>query len=256
MAGRYDRPGGPFEPHSGTRYVYSRIGDIAYKRLTRTITVPAGGANLSFWVSHDTEAEWDHFFVEAHTAGQEDWTTLPDANLHTTHGRRAIAVSAGWRRAAPAPRPLPDLNADGTCTPHRTTRPGAWNASSGTSGGWQQWNVDLSDYADGQVEISLTYVSDWSVQGLGVFLDDIEVSTGEGSTDFETDLGGWTITGPAEGSAPNPNNFEHITGAGFPEAAVVATERHPVHGLRLRGDLRCRHPREVMGRAVDYLLPE
>ena len=56
-----------------------------------------------------------------------------------------------------------------------------------------------------------------------MFIDDIAVSTGEGSTDFEADLGGWTVTGPPEGSAPNTNNFVRITGAGFPEAAVVAT---------------------------------
>ena len=27
---------------------------------------------------------WDHVFVEAHTVGQDDWTTLPDLNGHTT----------------------------------------------------------------------------------------------------------------------------------------------------------------------------
>jgi hypothetical protein len=93
VADRYDRPAGPFEPHSGECYVYSQIGGISYKRLTRTINVPAGGANLSFWVSHDTEAEWDHFFVEARTPGQVDWTTLPDVNLQPAR-RQARAV---WR---------------------------------------------------------------------------------------------------------------------------------------------------------------
>ena len=95
MAGRYDRPGGPFDPHSGSQYVYSQIADISYKRLTRTITVPSGGASLSFWVSHDTEVEWDHFFVEARTPGQEDWTTLPDANLHTTQSTGQSCPRAG-----------------------------------------------------------------------------------------------------------------------------------------------------------------
>ena len=96
VAGRYDRPGGPFDPHSGSQYVYSQIADISYKRLTRTITVPSGGASLSFWVSHDTEVEWDHFFVEARTPGQEDWTTLPDANLHTTQST-GQSCPEGWR---------------------------------------------------------------------------------------------------------------------------------------------------------------
>ena len=47
-------------------------------------TCPAGGAQLSFWVARDTEPAWDYFFVEAHTAGADDWTTLPDLNGHTS----------------------------------------------------------------------------------------------------------------------------------------------------------------------------
>ena len=42
---RYDKPGGPFEPHTGDHYVYSQIADVSYKRLTREIPVPAGGGN-------------------------------------------------------------------------------------------------------------------------------------------------------------------------------------------------------------------
>ena len=38
---RYDKPGGPFDPHTGTQYVYSQIADVSYKRLTREIAVPA-----------------------------------------------------------------------------------------------------------------------------------------------------------------------------------------------------------------------
>ena len=44
---RWDRPGGPFDPHTGTQYVYSQIADVSYKRLTREIAVPAGGGDLS-----------------------------------------------------------------------------------------------------------------------------------------------------------------------------------------------------------------
>jgi hypothetical protein len=54
-AARYDRPGGPFDPHTGDHYVYSQIADVSYKQLTRTIDVPAGGGKLSFWTSYDTE---------------------------------------------------------------------------------------------------------------------------------------------------------------------------------------------------------
>jgi hypothetical protein len=256
VAGRYDRPGGPFAPHSGAQYVYSGIADVSYKRLTLTITVPAGGATLSFWSSRDTEAEWDHFLVEARTPGQDDWTTLPDQNGHTTTSV-GQSCPAGWRELHP------HLDHYQTFTPGTETQPpsctatgttGTWNAASGGSAGWQQWTVDLSAYAGGQVEVSLAYVSDWATQGLGVFLDDIEVSTGEGSTDFEADLGGWEVTGPPEGSAPNTNTFTRTTAAGFPEAAVVATEDTLYMGFGLEGITDASTRRQLLGRAVDYLL--
>ncbi len=56
-------------PTTGDQFAYSQQGDFAYKRLTRTIAVPASGAQLSFWVDYETEKLWDYVFVEAHTAG-------------------------------------------------------------------------------------------------------------------------------------------------------------------------------------------
>jgi len=45
---RYDKPGGPFDPHTGEQYVYSQIADVSYKRLTREIAVPATGGSMTF----------------------------------------------------------------------------------------------------------------------------------------------------------------------------------------------------------------
>ena len=47
--------------------------------------------------------------------------------------------------------------------------------------------VDLDAYAGGQVEISISYASDWATQGLGVFVDDMSLPDGSGSTSFEGD---------------------------------------------------------------------
>ena len=41
-------------PTTGDQFAYSQQGDFAYKRLTRTISVPASGAQLSFWVDYVT----------------------------------------------------------------------------------------------------------------------------------------------------------------------------------------------------------
>src|SRR3712207_4757476 len=100
---RWAKPGGPFDPHTGSKYVYSQIADVSYKRLTREIQVPASGGELTFWTSYDTEPDWDYLFVEARTAGGSDWTTLPDANGHTSqstgpdpNGPDVASCPAGW----------------------------------------------------------------------------------------------------------------------------------------------------------------
>jgi Zinc carboxypeptidase len=251
VAAAWDRPGGPFSPHTGDYYLYSQIGDVSYKRLTRTITVPAGGAQMSFWTSYDTEAAWDHLFVEARTAGGDDWTTLPDLNGHTTTAT-GDSCPEGWRDLHPQLDHYQTLNPDGTCSPTGST--GTWNASSGGSGGWQHWNVDLTAYAGTQVEVSIAYASDWATQGLGVFVDDITVTTGEGTTSFESGVDGWTATGPPAGSAPNGNNFIRTTAAGFPEGAVVKTADTLYFGFGFEGITSAAIRNEVMARSMRYLL--
>ncbi|WP_086661950.1 M14 family metallopeptidase [Lentzea kentuckyensis] len=251
VAAAWDRPGGPFKPHFGDYYVYSQISDVSYKRLTRTINVPAGGAQMSFWTSYDTEAAWDHLFVEARTAGGTNWTTLPDLNGHTTTAT-GDSCPEGWRDLHPQLDHYQTINPDGTCAPTGST--GSWNAASGSSGGWQQWNVDLSAYANSQVEISIAYASDWATQGLGVFVDDIAVTTGEGSTSFESGMDGWAITGPPPGSGVNSNNFIRTTAAGFPEGAVVRTADTLYFGFGLEGISDAATRNTVMDRSIDYLL--
>jgi Uncharacterized protein conserved in bacteria len=248
---KYDRPGGPFVPRTGSYYAYSNIADISYKRLTRTVDLAGKSTgNLSFWVSRDTEQDWDHVLVEAHTVGKDDWTTLPDLNGHTTTATGG-SCPAGWRELHPWLDHYQTLNADGTCSPKGTT--GTWNAASGSSGGWEQWSVDLSAYAGKQVEVSIAYVSDWSVQGLGVFVDDTTVSTGE-TTSFEDGLGGWTVTGPPPGSAPNGNNFMRTTAAGFPEGAAISTAQSIYFGFGFEGIATPEARNAVMGRVMTYLL--
>ena len=218
---KWQRPGGaPFEPFTGTHYVYSQRADISYKRLTRTVDLTSVTAStqpsLSFKFSYNTEADWDYVFVEAHTVGQDDWTTLPDLNGHTSQDT-GQSCPAGWV----ALHPQLGHYQGSDCSPAGTT--GSWNAATGSSAGWQDWKVDLAPYAGHQVELSISYVSDWSTQGLGTFVDDTTVTAGTTvTTSFETDLGGWTVAGPPPGSAANPNDWIRTTTA-FVEGAGVTT---------------------------------
>jgi hypothetical protein len=143
--------------------------------------------------------------VEAHTAGQNDWTTLRDQNGHTRVGTGDACPV--WLLQHPFLRHYQTPSAGG-CRSVGTT--GRWNARSGRSNGWEQWEVDLERYAGSTSVVAITYVSDDSIQGRGVLVDDIEVSTGQGSTSFEADgnvMDGWQVTGPPPGSRPNVNNW-------------------------------------------------
>ncbi|MET7333858.1 M14 family zinc carboxypeptidase [Nonomuraea sp. NPDC005650] len=222
---KWARPGGPFDPHSGAWDVYSGIADVSWKRLTKTIDLTGRtGGELTFWTSYDTENTWDYLAVEAHTAGGDDWTTLPDANGHTTQetGSSCDPPSGGdgWRTIHPFTERYQGPNCESTGTT------GAWNAATGNSAGWQQWKIDLTPYAGKQVELSVSYISDWGTQGAGVFLDDFAVTLDGVTTEqtsFESDLGGWTVGAPPEGTSPSINNWFR-TDQVFEEGAGIVTK--------------------------------
>jgi hypothetical protein len=205
----------PFTPTTGVQFAISQQSEPSYKRLARVLSVPAGGATVSFSINRDTEPGWDHVFVEAHTVGGDDWTTLPDLNGHT--GQDTGFVCPFWLGLHPFLTHYQTDNGDGTCSP--TGSSGDWWAATGSSGGWEQWTVDLSAFAGTDVELSITYASDDVVQFKGVFVDDVVVSTGEGSTSFEDDgdtFDGWTVPGVPDGSFPNPNDWIVGTAADGP----------------------------------------
>jgi hypothetical protein len=260
---------GPFDPHTGASFMWSDRADEAYKRLTREFTVPSGGMTLSFWTSYNLELDFDYLIVEAHTVGQDDWTTLPDQNGHTTSDlSNDLSCTGGWSNPDDAANVLhPFLThyqtfnpADGTCSPTGTT--GDWNAANGSSSGWQQFQVDLSAYAGRQVEISITSVSDWGFQQFpGVFVDDIEVSTGEGSTSFEDDgdiMDGWTVPGAPQDAqgieGPNRNDWIRRGGLGIKEGATVGTPDTVYMGFGFEGIGPTATRTEIMDRVVTYLL--
>jgi hypothetical protein len=194
------------KPRTGARYALTGIGQPSYKRLTRTIDVPAGGATLSFWVHRDTEPSADYFLVEARTAGGENWTTLPDREGHADRATGFDCLTT--LKLHPFLRHYQTARDRGDCGSRGTT--GAWWAASGSNAGYEQWTIDLKPYAGRSVEISLSSVSDAIAQFGGVYVDDISVSSGPGSTSFEADddpLDGWTVPGAPAGSKANPNDW-------------------------------------------------
>jgi hypothetical protein len=259
----------PFDAHTGQKLMWSELADSAYKRLTRTITVPADGATLSFWTSYELELDFDYMVVEAHTVGQDNWTTLPDANGHTSDDLSSDqSCPGGWSNPADTTNLLhPFLTnyqtfdpGTGSCSSTGTT--GEWHAANGASSGWQQWEIDLAAYAGGQVEVSITVLSDSSYQPFpGVLVDDITVSTGEGTTSFEDDadpMDGWTVAGAPQDSdgieGPNSNDWVRRASFDIAAGAAIATADTVYLGFGFEGITGDASRNGVMDRIIDYLL--
>ena len=199
----------PFAPVEGTRYAGALHQDASYMRLQKTIDLTgATAAELQFQVSIDTEPQYDNVIVEAHTVGQDNWTTLPDMNGGTQTDPPAECAEGGFLLQM---HPFlghylggPDCTAPGTS--------GTWNSftSGSTAGGWHQATVDLSGFAGEEVEVSISYVTDPNTGGVGAFVDDTHVIVdGVDSADgFEGATSTWTVGGPPSGSAPNAGNWQ------------------------------------------------
>ena len=249
---RYDKPGGPFSPHTGDQYVYSQIADVTYKRLTREIAVPAGGGDLTFWTLVRHRARLGPPVRGGPDAGRK---RLDDAagreRPHDHRAGRQLRRPGGATCTRGSTTTRRSTAAAGTCTATGTS--GAWNAASGNSAGWQQWRINLNAYAGRTVEISIAYASDWAVQNLGVFLDDVTLPDGT-STSFEAGLDGWQVTGPPAGSGPNANNWTRTDAAGFPVGASISTPDSILMGFGFEGISTQASRNAVMGRVLDHLL--
>ncbi len=244
------RPGGaPFDPRTGDWYLYSDRSDVAYKRLSRTVDLTAASSGeLRFFASYDVESDWDFMLVEAHEVGTGNWTTLPDTNGHTDTDT-GQSCRSGWAVLHPF---VSHYQGTG-CSSTGST--GTWNAATGSSNGWQEWSVDLSGYAGKRVEISISYLSDWATQGLGIFLDDTRVivdGATVAATSFETDLGGWMVTGPPPGTQSNSSDWTRGQKA-FEEGSAVVTADTVYFGFGLEG-LAPAARNDLVARSLQHLL--
>jgi len=65
----------------------------------------------------------------------------------------------------------------------------------GEGGGWVEEQVDLSEYAGGEVWVRFEYVTDAAVNGEGLLLDDMRIDAIGYAEDFEDGEGGWEGAG-------------------------------------------------------------
>lgn len=227
-AGDYPGVRTPFEPYEGTQFAAVRHTDDTWARLSRTVDLTGVAAaskpSLRFQVSYDTEPGYDNLVVEAHTVGQDDWTTLPDANGGTSTAAPADCGEGYYVQGHPFLAHYLTVGEDGCATTGTT---GSWNAFTGPSNGWRQASIDLSAYAGKQVELSLSYIADPGTGEMGAFVDDTALVVGgtAGSSEgFETALGAWSVPGPPAGSPGNGSDWARSAGLFHSQAAVTTRD--------------------------------
>jgi zinc carboxypeptidase/immune inhibitor InhA-like protein len=256
------RPGAaPFNPFEGSYYMAAGADDGAYKRLRRTIDLTGKtSGELSFRTSFDLEPNYDYMFVEAHTVGQDNWTTLPAEETDLTSDSTGLSCFAGgdgsdWQSLHPFLTHYQHKTGPESCEPTgEAPFTGEWNAATGSSGGWVPWTVDLSEYAGQQVEVSITVATDPASLGLGVWVDQWSISADGapvGSGGFEADDDGWTIGPPPDGT-DNPENGWARAQESFKEGAVVATNDSIYSGFGFEG-MNAKARPKFMGAAMRYL---
>lgn len=103
-------------------------------------------ATLAFDHYKAIEQNWDFGFVQVSTDGGHTWTSL--ANEHTT----SEVAAEGY--------PLIKENVPGF---------------TGVAEGWQHETFDLSQYAGQEILLSFRYMTDWSVNEAGWFIDNIAI---------------------------------------------------------------------------------
>lgn len=217
--------------------------------------VPDGqGAKLAFQLSYDLEQGYDNIIVEAHTVGQDNWTTLPDLNGGTNSQVPTMCAAGFLLDMHPwlLHYLTPATEGRDQCQPGGTT--GEWHRFTGNSGGWQQVAFDLSRYAGEKVEVSISYVTDPATGGIGVFIDDARIVVGGeviSTQGFESGLGAWTISGSPPGSPPNADNFSRSQGF---VSAAVRTEDTVMLGFGVEQIADSAKRADVIGKVMGYLL--
>jgi hypothetical protein len=158
------------DPTSGRGLWWSNRSDGLDSSLTRRFDLTGvASATLRFNLWHETEADFDFFYVLASTDGGARWQVLRGANAEDAN---------------------PTGNAIG---------PG-YSGRSGVSNGqradptWISESVDLAPVAGGDVLIRFEYVTDQGYNARGVLLDDVEIPEIGVRDDAESD-GGWTADG-------------------------------------------------------------
>jgi hypothetical protein len=256
QAGQYAGVVNPYAPYAGSGMAAATHADDDWKRLVRTVDLTGVSAadkpQLKLALNWNTEAGYDHAVLEAHTAGADDWTTLPEAGGLSSTTVPEECAAGFFINDHPFLRRYLTLDGGG-CTP--TGSSGTWNSFTGSSGGWKQAAFDLSAYAGKKVELSVSSITDPGSGGRGVFVDEARLSVAGADREtegFETSLGGWTAQGAPAGSPDAAGDWSR-TGELFTSYASVTTRDTVLLGFGLEHLPAAKDRALLLGKALRSL---
>jgi len=181
-------------PHSPTHEWSSDGTGNSWFRMGRTFTIPATGATLKFWTNYDIEKDYDFGYVEVHDLATDKWYTLPGIHTVTTLNKD------GYNNPS-----CPDEFEPATYAAYVPSR---WNGFTG-SRDWYQETMDLTPFAGHDIELYFTYWTDPYTEGLGWYVDDIEIAPNVFFDNVESGTNGWTVNaGWSITTGVIPNKFQ------------------------------------------------
>lgn len=145
-----------------TNLMWSNRGDSADTTMTREfdLTAYSGDVSLSFDTWYDLEEDFDYAYVMSSLNG-ENWTVL---------------------------------NTD-YCLTQNIAEGNLGCAFSGSAGGWQTHEVDLSRFAGSKVWLRFEMISDGALSNEGIAIDNIKIQAIGYEETFEASDGGWVTNG-------------------------------------------------------------
>jgi len=151
MAG-FEFNGVPFNPSgwsSDGDVLYGGSGDLVDNFLITPVDLTGvSGATLTFDTMYQIEPLWDFGFVQVSTDGGHTWASLANASTTSSHD----------------PDAHPDIVAN---------LPGL----TGDSGGWVTMSFDLSAYDGMNIWVAFRYMTDWSYNDPGWYVDNVYVDS-------------------------------------------------------------------------------
>jgi len=157
----------PQDPPTGSWAFWSNRGNVSNMRLTRAFDLRSADApiELSYRLWYDIEEDWDYVYLEASTDGGTSWEIL---RTPSGTGTDPSGNSYGW---------------------------GYTGTSGGETAAWIEEQVDLSNYAGQEILLRFEYVTDASVNGNGLLLDDVALPAIGYEESFESGEAGWQAEG-------------------------------------------------------------